>query len=331
MVLAATVMAASCASCDKTTAEVPGATNEMAADGGGPSVSVPPDAIPPDVAAIPQDTRTTVDAGSSGAADKNTNGPLADAATGLLSDTFRSNDAGQGPGASACPTDGTPCRILPMGDSNTEGFTAVAGLTGAYRMALFHDALMNKKNITFVGSLMNGPATVDGVPFARNHLGVGGYTIASGTSKNGITHTGIANFVPDRVASAKPHIILLMIGTNDMTDTSFDLPNAPARLGALIDGIFAAAPNALLVVAQILPAQDEGINALIRNYNAAIPGLVKARADAGKKIRFVDMYGGFAANPAYKTTYYTNNLHPNVVGYAKVADIWYAGIADVLK
>jgi hypothetical protein len=88
------------------------------------------------------------------------------------------------------------------------------------------------KNITFVGSNSNGPATVDDVAFPPNHEGHSGYTIDPTPSRSGISPL-VATVMP----KFTPHIVTLMIGTNDCID-SYDLTNARVRLGALIDSIY---------------------------------------------------------------------------------------------
>jgi lysophospholipase L1-like esterase len=68
----------------------------------------------------------------------------------------------------------------------------------------------------------------------------------------------------------------------------------------------------------------------LKRAPGTIPGLVKTRADAGKHVKIVDMYGAFTANPNYSTAYLANQLHPNDTGYAVMADTWYAAIGSLL-
>src|SRR4051812_29231240 len=116
-----------------------------------------------------------------------------------------------------------------------------------------------------------------------------------------------------------------MIGTND-TNSNVDLTNAPRRLANLLDQILDADPHLLLVVAQILPQGSDANNARVQPYNAAIPVLVNARADAGKHIVMVDMYSAFTAKADYRVSYLTDTLHPNATGYKVMADVWYAAV-----
>lgn len=221
-----------------------------------------------------------------------------------------------------CPAKGTACRIMPLGDSITDG----AGSSGGgYRVPLFRLSLKEATTITFVGTASNGPATVDTRPFPRAHEGHSGFTIDTGGGR-----PGLSPLVANAITMTKPHIVLLMIGTNDIA-IQLDLKNAPTRLGALMDKIVATNPDLLLVVAQIVPTTNDAANVRVKAYNDAIPALVKARADAGKHVVMVDMYGGFQANPAYKTVYMNDNLHPKDAGYARMAEIWYPAIGRWLK
>jgi lysophospholipase L1-like esterase len=219
-----------------------------------------------------------------------------------------------------CPTDGSACEIMPFGDSITDGY----GVAGGYRVELFRRAHQAGKNITFVGSGSNGPAQVDGVAFPPKHEGHSGFTIDKTPSRS-----GIAPLVGTVMPTYTPHIVTLMIGTNDAID-SYDMTNAPTRLGALIDSIFAQLPNILLVVAQPIPSQDDALNQRIQSYNGAIPDVVKARTDAGKHILVVNMYAVLAANPSYKTALLQDTWHPNADGHALIGARWYEVLASSL-
>lgn len=227
-----------------------------------------------------------------------------------------------------CPTNGDPCRIMPLGDSITDGAGSSTG--GSYRLELFRTALKNNKKIVFVGSNSGGPDTVDNVPFPKNHEGHSGWTIDDGGGRSGL-YPKIAQWLPNAMPDkALPHIVTLMIGTNDV-DIQLDLPNAMNRLGLLVDRIVMGAPNALVVVAQIVPTTNDGENARVQAYNAGIPALVKARADAGKHVTLVDMYGAFTKNANYKGEYMFDSLHPKDPGYVVMAATWYEKIGSLLK
>ena len=232
-----------------------------------------------------------------------------------------------------CPTDGTACKIMPFGDSITDGYNG--DTQGGYRVELFRLAHSAGKNITFVGSGSNGPATVDSVAFPPHHEGHSGWTIypeTSGRYRDGISYCLSANTNSKCLASNsvmreyKPDIVLLMIGTNDCID-SYDMANAPTRLGTLIDTIYDQLPNVLIVVAQPIPSSglasknyDTNLSDRIKTYDDAIPSVVKARKDKGKNIMIVDMFTPFNPN---KTTLLEDEWHPTVAGYVLIATQWW--------
>jgi lysophospholipase L1-like esterase len=258
-------------------------------------------------------------AGSSGAASGGTGGTSTGGSGAAGSSA---GDSGGGKAFMPCPTSaGTPCAVLPLGDSITEGF----GSSGAgYRVELFKQAVQNKKNLTFVGSLQNGPNTVQNATFPKRHEGHDGYTIDSGTG-----HSGISGSITDQaIANYHPNIVLLMIGTNDING-NIDVANAPTRLGNLIDDITTRAPSALVVVATIIPIAN-GTNQKVQTYNASLASVVSMRAAAGKHVALIDNYAAFSKDPNYATTLMFNYLHPNDAGYVVLGDSFYGAISTVL-
>lgn len=144
----------------------------------------------------------------------------------------------------------------------------------------------------------------------NNNDGYDGYTIDQ-IASNPDTATSLAE---------QPNVVLLHAGTNDM-NLNQDVTNAPTRLGSLIDQILAKCPKATVFVALILPSGNSATQANIVNYNAAIPGVVAARSDAGHQVFLVDMYSQL--DPS---TDFTDDLHPNDGGYVKMGNTWVAAI-----
>ncbi|NIY63056.1 SGNH/GDSL hydrolase family protein [Streptomyces malaysiensis] len=191
-------------------------------------------------------------------------------------------------------------KVMPLGDSITDGFN----VPGGYRVGLWQKLTAGRYKVDFVGSLFNGPAGLGD----HDHEGHSGWTIQQ-----------IDDNVVNWLRTQNPHTILLHIGTNDIYGS--DPAGAPARLSKLIDHITAQAPNAELFVATITPLGF--MDSTVRAYNAAIPGIVRSKADAGKRVHLVDMYS--ALTPADLA----DGVHPNAGGYDKMADVWWRGLLSV--
>jgi lysophospholipase L1-like esterase len=212
---------------------------------------------------------------------------------------------------------------MPSGDSITVG--AQSTDTGGYRVPLFRIAHQSGKSLTFVGPSGAGPETVDGLPFPENHDGHSGYVIDTiGTRK------GLLPLVAGNLTNFKPHIVLLMIGTNDI-NTQLELAAAPSRLASVLDAVTDGAPDALLVVAELIPTRTDALNEDVRTFNKAVSTLVAERVSAGKHVVRVDMYGAFTASANYKTALLFDGLHPNDAGYAVMAEVWYDAIGAFLR
>lgn len=259
-----------------------------------------------------------------------TSGGAGGAATGGAasggSDSGGSGSGGGSGGTSSftpCPPAGSPCVILPLGDSITEGF---ASSGGGYRVELFRQALDQGKSITFVGAASpNGPNNVDGTPFPRNHEGHGGYTIDTDSGHSGISGA-ITN---DALDDFDPDIVLLMIGTNDING-NVDVNNAPQRLGNLIDDIIERAPDTLVVVASVVPVVNTSTDAKITQYNAGVEEVALARASDGAHVVFVDNYAAIHDVADWKSALMADNLHPNDAGYDAFGQSFFDAISSYL-
>lgn len=254
----------------------------------------------------------------------------------------RVSDASTGGGAAMdaavpafhpCPTSGD-CKILPLGDSITYGAGADPGDGGGYRDELFTRAVNGGKHITFVGSLQSGPTMLDGRTFPQGNEGHIGWTIsqinsiATTTQTVSVSGTSYAGALRDI-----PQIVLLFAGTNDEGYATSEA-GASDRLGALIDKIVAAVPDALLVVSSIYPFPGcKATNytptqcaANVAVYDAAIPSVIQQRVAKGAHVLFVDM----STMPSDGLS--SDGVHPNItVGYPWMGDNWYAVIEPYLR
>ncbi|MDT4994136.1 MAG: hypothetical protein QOH97_4028 [Actinoplanes sp.] len=209
----------------------------------------------------------------------------------------------------------TPVKVMPLGDSITWGTASTDG--NGYRTAL-RGLLVGIAGvpIDYVGSQKSGRAA------DNDNEGHPGYRINQ-----------IAARVDAWLAAAQPDVVLLNAGTNDMLK-NYDLPNAPARLHALIDRIIADRPGVSVVVSTLIPSRarrsptrptDATSNSRVQAFNAHIPAIVQAERAAGHKVYAADLNSTLTTaeiNP--------DGIHPNEAGYARLAKLWYSALKPVL-
>ncbi|NEQ44572.1 MAG: SGNH hydrolase [Leptolyngbya sp. SIOISBB] len=195
---------------------------------------------------------------------------------------------------------------MPLGDSITHGAT----VPGGYRIQLWERLTADRLTIDFVGSQVNGPVDIDG-----NHEGHPGKPIQ-------FIREGVRSWL----YADRPHIVLLMVGTNDVLyPEAHDFPGAAPRLDALVGQITAIAPTTELIVASIPTLQDPGANDRARIFEQAVQEIVSTRADQGRLVSYVNMYSALELEDL------ADGVHPDTTGYDKMANRWYAAIAGLLE
>jgi lysophospholipase L1-like esterase len=190
-------------------------------------------------------------------------------------------------------------RLEPLGDSITDGYQSTTG--NGYRGPLYDELKSEGHTLDFVGSLRAGTMAD---PDNEGHSGWRIDQIA------GITDSSLATY--------KPNVITLMIGTNDLGQ-NYQVSTAPARLNSLVDQIMADDPTVTLLVANLIVSTSAPVVAAEPAYNAAIVTMVQAKQAAGKHVAFVDM-------SSLTTADLYDSLHPNDGGYQKMADAWNKGV-----
>ncbi|MEU8678747.1 FG-GAP-like repeat-containing protein [Streptomyces sp. NPDC048560] len=194
--------------------------------------------------------------------------------------------------------------VMPLGDSITEG--AGSSTRSSYRAALWPRLVPRAGLLEFVGSLKHGQLPdVD-------HEGHSGWLIE-----------GLSANIDFWMAEAKPNVVLLHIGTNDM-DRDHQVATAPARLAGLIDQMIAASPDTTIVVASLVPSTSAVVQARINAYNAEIPKIVAERRAQNHKVGFVSM-------ASVTTADLRDRLHPNDQGYVKMAGVFADGVSQVAR
>jgi lysophospholipase L1-like esterase len=188
---------------------------------------------------------------------------------------------------------------MPLGDSITWGVGSSTG--DSYRADLWNTLTSEGHALDVVGTGRDG-AMSD--PDNEGHSGWRIDQIA-----------GIADSV---LATYRPNVITLEIGTNDLNQ-NYQIPTATDRLHALIDQITADAPDATVLLGTVIVSTSPTEEANRPAFNSALPGIVQSEQAAGRHVRLVDMGALTAAD-------LSDQLHPNDGGYRKMADAFNAGV-----
>jgi hypothetical protein len=206
-----------------------------------------------------------------------------------------------------------PVRVMPLGDSITAG-------PGCWRAMLWRQ-LQNAgyTNVDFVGGVSDGGGCNPGYSYDWDHEGHGGFS-ATGIADN--------NQLPPWLNAARPDIVLVHLGTNDMWGHFIPTATKLAAFTKLVGQMRTNNPNVKILVAQIIPMSQAACStcpADIVEFNAAIPGWAAGLTTAQSPIVVVDQWTGFDA-----VADNTDGVHPNTNGFQKMANRWYPPLAQLL-
>lgn len=224
-------------------------------------------------------------------------------------------------GASATLSEslGRPVRIMALGDSITAG--CCSPYVGYYNF-LADRLAADGYSFATVGSYQNR---------GQRHEGHGGYwpkDLADGRvdAATGELRGGVAAWM----AQSAPDIVLLHAGTNGLSQASVNFDPATASWGSqaadvrrIVDGIFAANPDAFVLMAQIIQTQVPRPDLTAFNQQLAS---VAATYGNGRLL-LVAMEDLLTGDP---TAYFGDAIHPNAMGLSLMADAWYDALVPVL-
>jgi lysophospholipase L1-like esterase len=194
-------------------------------------------------------------------------------------------------------------KIMPLGDSITYG-VGTPGLD-SYRTDLYRRLTNAGLNVDFVGSQTSGTGT------DRNNEGHPGWTI-----------TQISANIDHWLDAYEPDVILLHIGTNDMTR---GLPDPVAHMATLLDRIHRRLPDAQIFVAEVTGlgvlkgVAAQGARTLA--FNNGVERLVAAR---GLPFHLVD-------HSRTRGMAIVDRVHPNAYGFKRMAWTWYRALEPTLN
>lgn len=241
-------------------------------------------------------------------------------ARGTDSFTFRA-DAGTSSSNTATFSIVYTPRIMPLGDSITSGVTngngtnPPVGQRVGYRKPLRDALLAGGYRIDFVGTLQSG-TDAGFLPNDPEHEGHGGWSadqlVNGNTNADPGTGTGnLANWLN----ATQPDVVLLHIGTNDLNSSS----DAAAQAQD-VDNILTTIENwqqghwpVTVLMARIIDTNPG--RAATKTFNDALVNNVYPRHAAGGHVIWVDQQMLGSGD-------YADTLHPNDVGYQKMANVW---------
>jgi lysophospholipase L1-like esterase len=206
-----------------------------------------------------------------------------------------------------------PIRIMPLGDSITAG-------PGCWRAYLWnHLQTTGFTNIDFVGSQPGGGCP-GGFPYDPDDEGHGGFAA-----------TGIAdqNQLPPWLAAARPDVVLMHLGTNDMWGGTIPVSAVLAAYTKLVGQMRASNPAMKIVVAQIIPMNPPGCTTCateVRALDDAIPSWAAGLTTTQSPIVVADLWTGF--DTVADTV--GDGVHPNDAGFQKMAARWYPALTPLI-
>ncbi|MBN9108666.1 MAG: hypothetical protein J0I34_07765 [Pseudonocardia sp.] len=188
-------------------------------------------------------------------------------------------------------------RIMPLGASSTEGIGSPS--TAGYRGPLYRMLQRDAINVDYVGSLRSGPSWLAD----KDNEGHSGWTLAT-----------LAPKIDGWVRAARPDVVILHAGTNDLGQ---GVPGdvTARRLDDVLGKVLAAAPRAHVVVAGVWAPLPKARAA--RDELAALtPVIVGKYRMQGYSVDFLDTSTLLAPGQLY------DGLHPNTSGYVKIASMF---------
>lgn len=211
--------------------------------------------------------------------------------------------------ATEAPVDDGAIRILPLGDSITEGFDDES----TYRSWLWRELQSRGQRVDFVGSLRGTQAGDEDLDFDADHEGHWGWR---------------ADEVRDRVAdwarAAQPEIVLLHLGHNDLW-LGQSVASTVDDIAEIVAIVRRTSPNATFLLAEIIPSSARGLEE-IPAFNRQIGQLAQRLSTPESPVLGVDLATGF--DPSRDTV---DGVHPNESGARKMARTWLTTLEEVLE
>lgn len=229
-------------------------------------------------------------------------------------------------------------RIMPLGDSITEGVLLSANLSYPDGTNKAHP----EQGLTpegFSGSLMSGSGgyRIHLKQFLYN-LNWDSYMVGQKYDIGGhyegypgYMSSDLLAILPDILDANPPDVILLHIGTNDLP-WPINPDSCYANINLMLDFIHDFDPNIHVFLAQIIPCLQNTTLGQKRypriiELNDKFPQIARERS----YVTIVDMWRAFTSNPDWETELMSGTWHPNNTGYRVMAEEWRDALEDVIE
>lgn len=197
------------------------------------------------------------------------------------------------------------CRILPVGDSITEGGKTFSN----YRYPLLEKLTAAGYRVEFTGSRMS--ASPVGVLRHEGYSGRNAEFLAGALEKN--FRTNIAD------------IVLIHSGHNH-TNTEAPVRGIVTATEAMIRTVRSVNPRVIVLVAQVIPSGKLPKYAYLPELNVELAKLPARLTTAESPVIGVNMADGFD----WRTDTIGDHVHPNALGAEKMAAKWFTALTNVL-
>ncbi len=203
-------------------------------------------------------------------------------------------------------------RIMPVGDSITVGIGD--GNNGGYRGPLYQSLVGAGYAVDFVGTQTGGS-----IPDPQ-HEGHSGWRADQ-----------IRDNITGWLAANPPDIILLHIGTNDITQNEH-APGITAEISQILSNIDAYESSHAVIITVVLariinrstPLSALGIETT--TLNTSIASMAATRIAAGDNLVVVDQESALAYPGDLVDT-----VHPSASGYSKMTPVWYNALTPLFR
>jgi lysophospholipase L1-like esterase len=237
----------------------------------------------------------------------------------------------------ALPSWAVPIKILPLGDSITNG-SENGGNELAYRDDLYQTLTDAGYDFKFVGSCPDSSNT-DGKCNLPSLYDPSNLTVVA-TTGTVLKHEGRSSITADEMAFKLPvdwlpsydvDVALLHIGTNDIYNG--ETPDSTlADIELIITALKAKNTAMKILVAKVLPMGSIASNVAVTgttlngtDYSAGLNALLNPQWAAAKGVTLVDQYNGITEDELLGDL-----VHPNPIGEKEMSNRWFAALANIL-